>query len=138
MMIAINKNQIIKIIGENHPFIIFCKENNCLMEAFNILYDEYNNKTYLNIFEDFEENNISIGHIEDLADIHLCNTCYEAHDCCKCKSGNNEDCKCEIEEEIYEKACTTIDKTCGGCTYYRYTGVEDIIINFYSEPIGEY
>ena len=138
-MIEVNRDQIMKVIGENHPFIIFCKENDCLMSAFNVLYDVYNDKDYLNLFEDFEENKIVIGHIEDLADIHLCNTCYDVHDCCRWKkSGHNEVCKYEIEEEIYEKACTTLDKTGDDCNYYRYIGVKDIIISFYSEPIGEY
>lgn len=139
MLIEVNKDQIIKIIGENHPFVVFCEENNCMLEAFNILYDVYNDKDYLNIFEDFEENNISIGHIEDVHDIHLCNTCYDAHEYCRWKkSGRDGVCKFKIEEEIYEKACTTLDKSCDDCNYYRHIGVKDIIIKFYSEPIGEY
>ena len=75
----------------------FCKQNNCLKEANQTLVniyqeiDEYYPSVDCNVINDFNNDIISIGHLEDMNDIHYCNSCYDNYGYCRMNRPNNTD-----------------------------------------------
>ena len=117
-------------------FKAFCKENNCTQKANEILIDiyqttdEYYPSVNCNVIDDFNNDIISIGHLEDMDDMHYCNSCYKHYGYCRMDRPNNtEPCKFTLEDPILEKASKELDKTGDYLGVYRYV-CKDILIFF--------
>ena len=118
----------------DNDFVKFCKDNHCLNEAYETLKDIYNNLedfytiVEFNVVRDFNDNLIKIGHIEDMSDIHLCNTCYDHYGHCKNK-GTKGICTQPISDEVLKIACETLDET-GDCHGFYKHVCRDIMVYF--------
>ena len=112
----------------------FCKENNCLEKANETLVniyqeiDEYYPSVDCNVLDDFNNGIITIGHLEDIHDIHFCNTCYEHYGYCRMDRPNNTD-DCTLPHPNLEKASKELDDTGDYVGIYKYV-CKDILIFF--------
>lgn len=114
----------------------FCKENDCLKEANEGLENIYQviDENYpsvdCNVIDDFNNGIISIGHLEEMHDIHYCNSCYTHYGYCRMnRPHNTDDCKLTLPNDVLEKASKELDKT-GDCYgVYKYV-CKDILIFF--------
>ena len=114
----------------------FCKENNCLEKANETLVDiyqqidEYYPSVDCNVIDDFNNGIITIGHLEDIHDIHYCNSCYNHYGYCRMGRPQNTDpCTLTLPNDVLEKASKELDKYGDYVGIYKYV-CKDILIFF--------
>ena len=120
----------------DNDFVKFCKDNHCLNEAYETLKDIYNNledfytMMDFNVVRDFNDNLIKIGHIEDMSDIHVCNTCYDHYGYCRMDRPHNTDpCTFTLPKDVLEKSSKELDET-GDCHGFYKHVCRDIMVYF--------
>lgn len=114
----------------------FCKQNNCIKEANQTLVniyqeiDEYYPSVDCNVINDFNNNIISIGHLEDMNDVHYCNSCYEHYGYCRMDRPNNtDDCTFTLPNDVLEKVSKELDENGDSYGFYKHI-CKDIVLYF--------